>query len=162
TTVSSTIRYPPATVNKRRKARSRSLCPDQVPWSIRVKRSWETLSNASAMAEQGVMLVKYSKAMRYIHSGSGIESHLPSESLCLFLWGLQVTRTLCYLVAASFSRGFVLARPLAPHVVTSLDGAMCKLFTGLPAGQTPAALTYATGPSAAQSPLDSGLAVPAS
>src|SRR5262245_48883753 len=71
------------------------LCPDQVPWSIRVKRSWETLSNASAMAEQVVMLVKYSKAMRYIHSGSGIESHLPSESLCLFLCGLPVTRILC-------------------------------------------------------------------
>src|SRR5262245_2782333 len=95
TTVSSTIRYPPATVNKRRKARSRSLCPDQVPWSIRVKRSWETPSNASAMAEQVVMLVKYSKAMRYIQSGSGIESHLPSESLCLFLCGLPVTRILC-------------------------------------------------------------------
>jgi hypothetical protein len=42
------------------------------------------------------MLVKYSKAMRYIHSGSGIESHLPSERLCLFLCGLPVTRILCY------------------------------------------------------------------
>src|SRR5215211_6991450 len=78
-----------------RKARSRSMCPDQVPWSIRVKRSWETLSNASAMAEQVVMLVKYSKAMRYSHNGSGIDFHLPSESLCLFLCGLPVARILC-------------------------------------------------------------------
>src|SRR5215471_10250167 len=48
------------------------------------------------MAEQVVMLVKYSKAMRYIQSGSGIESHLPSESLRLFLCGLPVTRIFCY------------------------------------------------------------------
>src|SRR5262245_59136746 len=71
------------------------MCPDQVPWSIRVKRSWETLSNASAMAEQVVMLVKYSKAMRYIQSGSGIDFHLPSERLCLFLCGLPAARILC-------------------------------------------------------------------
>src|SRR5262249_27521124 len=89
------MRYPPATVNSKRNARLRSMCPDQVPWSMRVKRSWETLSNASAMAEQVVMLVKYSNAMRYIHSGSGIESHLPSESLCLFLCGLPVVRIFC-------------------------------------------------------------------
>src|SRR5262245_24944963 len=116
-TVSSTIRYPPATVNKRRKAKSRSMCPDQVPWSIRVKRSWETLSNASAMAEQVVMLVKYSKAMRYIHTGSGIESHLPSESLCLFLCGLPVARIYCYKFMASrkiigsFVRPWALIKP---------------------------------------------------
>src|SRR5215467_5882671 len=63
---------------------------------MRVTRSWETLSNASAMAEQVVTLVKYSKAMRYIHSGSGIESHLPSESLCLFLCGVPPLRISCY------------------------------------------------------------------
>src|SRR4051794_24330515 len=79
------MRYPPATVNNRRNARSRSVCPDQVPCSMRVKRSWETLSNASAIAEQVVTLVKYSNAMRYIQSGSGIESYLPKEILCLFL-----------------------------------------------------------------------------
>src|SRR5262252_1646318 len=94
-TVSSTMRYPPATVNNRRHAKSRSVCPDQGPWSMRVKRSWETLSNASAMAEHVVRLVKYSNAMRYIHSGSGIDAHLPSESLCLFLCGLPVTRISC-------------------------------------------------------------------
>src|SRR5262249_43191506 len=70
----------------------RSVCPDQVPWSMRVNRSWETLSNASAMAKHGVRLVKYSTAMRYIHSGSGIDAHLPSESLCLFLCRLPVAR----------------------------------------------------------------------
>src|SRR6516164_4069316 len=59
-------------------------------------RSWETLSNASAIAEQVVTLVKYSNAMRYIHSGSGIESHLPSESLCLFLCGGPRLRIYCY------------------------------------------------------------------
>src|SRR5262252_1614838 len=91
-TVSSTMRYPPATVNNRRHAKSRSVCPDQGPWSMRVKRSWETLSNASAMAEHVVRLVKYSNAMRYIHSGSGIDAHLPSESLWLFLCGLPVTK----------------------------------------------------------------------
>src|SRR5215467_12148661 len=95
-TVSSTMRYPPATVNNRRNAKSRSMCPDHVPWSMRVKRSWETLSNASDMAEHVVRLVKYSNAMRYIHSGSGIDAHLPSESLCLFLCGLPVTRISCY------------------------------------------------------------------
>src|SRR5215813_10677752 len=89
------MRYPPATVNSKRNARLRSVCPDQVFWSMRVKRSWETLSHASAMAEQVVMLVKYSNAMRYTHSGSGIESHLPSESLCLFLCGLPVVRIFC-------------------------------------------------------------------
>src|SRR5215467_1155799 len=89
------MRYPPATVNKARNARSRSMCPDHVPWSMRVKRSWETLSNASAMAEQLVTLVKYSNAMRYIHNGSGIESHLPSESLCLFLCGIPGLRIIC-------------------------------------------------------------------
>src|SRR5262250_14338 len=94
-TVSSTMRYPPATVNNRRNAKSRSVCPDQGPWSMRVNRSWETLSNASAMAEHVVRLVKYSNAMRYIHSGSGIDAHLPSESLCLFLCGLPVTRISC-------------------------------------------------------------------
>src|SRR5215468_4732942 len=95
-TVSSTMRYPPATVNNRRHAKSRSVCPDQGPWSMRVQRSWETLSNASAMAEHVVRLVKYSNAMRYIHSGSGIDAHLPSESLCLFLCGLPVTRISCH------------------------------------------------------------------
>src|SRR5215471_3615388 len=95
-TVSSTMRYPPATVNNRRNAKSRSVRPDQGPWSMRVNRSWETLSNASAMAEHVVRLVKYSNAMRYIHSGSGIDAHLPSESLCLFLCGLPVTRISCH------------------------------------------------------------------
>src|SRR5215467_6077002 len=95
------MRYPPATVNSKRNARLRSMCSDQVPWSMRVKRSWETLSNASAMAEQVVMLVKYSNAMRYIHSGSGIESHLPSESLCLFLCGLPPLRIFCSGIASS-------------------------------------------------------------
>src|SRR6516165_2486021 len=90
------MRYPPATVNNRRNARLRSVCPDQVPWSMRVNRSWETLSNASAMAEHVVRLVKYSNAMRYIHSGSGIESHLPSESLCLFLCGGPRLRIYCF------------------------------------------------------------------
>src|SRR5262250_3277208 len=86
-TVSSTMRYPPATVNNRRNAKSRSVCPDQGPWSMRVNRSWETLSNASAMAEHVVRLVKYSNAMRYIHSGSGIDAHLPSErSMPFFMW----------------------------------------------------------------------------
>jgi hypothetical protein len=61
------------------------MCPDHVPWSMRVKRSWDTLSNASAMAEHVVRWVKYSKAMRYIQRGSGIESFLPKEILCLFL-----------------------------------------------------------------------------
>src|SRR4029079_13769778 len=41
------------------------------------------------------MLVKYSNAMRYIQSGSGIESHLPSESLCLFLCGFPCLRNFC-------------------------------------------------------------------
>src|SRR3954471_19527800 len=90
------MRYPPATVNKARNARSRSMCPDHIAWSMRGKRSWETLSNASAMAEQLVKLVKYSNAMRYIHNGSGIESHLPSESLCLFLCGIPGLRIICY------------------------------------------------------------------
>src|SRR5215468_8844467 len=94
-TVSSTMRYPPATVNNRRNAKSRSMCPDHVPWSLRVKRSWETLSNASAIAEQVVTLLKYSNAMRYIHSGSGIESYLPKEILCLFLCGLPPLRISC-------------------------------------------------------------------
>src|SRR5262245_23387911 len=89
------MRYPPATVNSRRKARLRSVCPDQVPWSMRVKRSWETLSNASAIAEQVVTLVKYSNAMRYIQSGSGIESFLPKEILCLFLCGVPPLRISC-------------------------------------------------------------------
>src|SRR5262249_51461018 len=71
------------------------MCPDHVPWSIRVKRSWETLSNASAIAEQVVTLLKYSNAMRYIHSGSGIESYLPKEILCLFLCGLPPLRISC-------------------------------------------------------------------
>jgi hypothetical protein len=62
---------------------------------MRVNRSWDMLSNALAMAVQVVMLVKYSKALRYIHSGSGIESHLPSESLCLFLCGLPCLRNSC-------------------------------------------------------------------
>src|SRR5215471_13803798 len=88
--------YPPATVNNRRNARSRRVCPDHVPCSMRVNRSWETLSNASAMAEQLVKLVKYSNAMRYIHNGSGIDAHLPSESLCLFLCRLPVVRIYCY------------------------------------------------------------------
>src|SRR5262245_33829263 len=96
-TVSSTMRYPPATVHKGCNTRWRSVCPDQVPWRMRGKRSWETLSNASAMAEQVVMLVKYSNAIRYIHSGSGIDAHLPSESLCLFLCGLPVVRIFCLL-----------------------------------------------------------------
>src|SRR5215470_10641728 len=89
------MRYPPATVNNRRHARSRRVCPDHVPCSMRVNRSWETLSNASAMAEQLVKLVKYSNAMRYIHNGSGIDAHLPSESLCLFLCRLPVVRIYC-------------------------------------------------------------------
>src|ERR671936_254795 len=89
------MRYPPATVNNRRNARSRSVCPDQVPWSMRVKRSWETLSNASAIAEQVVTLVKYSNAMRDIQSGSGIESYLPKEILCLFLCGIPLLRISC-------------------------------------------------------------------
>src|SRR6516162_7965884 len=63
---------------------------------MQVKRSWETLSNVSAMAAQVVTLVKYSNAMRSIHNGSGIESHLPSESLCIFLCGLPVARISCY------------------------------------------------------------------
>src|SRR5262252_9264030 len=114
-TVSSTMRYPPATVNNRRNAKSRSVCPDQGPWSMRVKRSWETLSNASAMAEHVVRLVKYSNAMRYIHSGSGIDAHLPSESLCLFLCGLPVTRISCYKVARPHMS---LRQPLPPPECT--------------------------------------------
>src|SRR5215467_7555616 len=89
------MRYPPATVNNKRNARSRSVCPDQVPCSMRVKRSWETLSNASALAEQVVTLLKYSNAMRYIQSGSGIESSLPQEILCLFLCGVPPLRISC-------------------------------------------------------------------
>src|SRR4051794_28836468 len=89
------MRYPPATVNNRRNARSRSVCPDQVPCSMRVKRSWEALSNASAIAEQVVTLVKYSNAMRYIQSGSGIESYLPKEILCLFLCRVPPLRISC-------------------------------------------------------------------
>src|SRR3954467_12322329 len=89
------MRYPPATVNNRRNARSRSVCPDQGPCSMRVKRSWETLSNASAIAEQVVTLVKYSNAMRYIQSGSGIESYLPKEILCLFLCRVPPLRISC-------------------------------------------------------------------
>src|SRR3954465_5725706 len=89
------MRYPPATVNNRRNARSRSVCPNQVPCSMRVKRSWETLSNASAIAEQVVMLVKYSNAMRYIQRGSGIESYLPKEILCLFLCRVPPLRISC-------------------------------------------------------------------
>jgi hypothetical protein len=49
--------------------------------------SGETLSNASAMAAQVITLVKYRNAMRDIHSGSGRESHRPSERLGLFLCG---------------------------------------------------------------------------
>src|SRR5262245_6573505 len=99
------MRYPPATVNNVRRARLRSMCPDQGPWSIRVSRSWETLSNASAMAEQLVMLVKYSKAIRYIHSGSGIDAHLPSESLCLFLYGFPGLRNFCHKALVAWPRG---------------------------------------------------------
>jgi hypothetical protein len=33
--------------------------------------------------------------MRYIHSGSGIDSHLPDESLCLFLCGFPRLRISC-------------------------------------------------------------------
>src|SRR5215831_3536831 len=90
------MRYPPSTVNNKRNARSRSVCPDQVPCSMRVKRSWETLSNASALAEQVVTLLKYSNAMRYIQSGSGIESSLPQEILCLFLCGVPPLRISCF------------------------------------------------------------------
>jgi SOS response associated peptidase (SRAP) len=79
-----------------RNARSRSVCPDQVPWRMRVNRSWEALSNASAIAEHVVSFVKYSKAMRYIQSGSGIESCLPKEILCLFLCGFPRLRNFCY------------------------------------------------------------------
>jgi hypothetical protein len=39
TTVSSIIRYPLATVKRAPRARGRSVCPDQSPWSMRVKRS---------------------------------------------------------------------------------------------------------------------------
>src|SRR3954466_10958842 len=95
------MRYPPATVNNRRNARSRSVCPDQVPCSMRGKRSWETLSNASAIAEQVVTLVKYSNAMRYIQSGSGIESYLPKEILCLFLCRVPPLRISCTTLESS-------------------------------------------------------------
>ena len=78
-----------------RNAKSRSVFPDQVSCSMRVKRSWDTLSNASAMAEHVVILVKYSKAMRYIQSGSGIESFLPKEILCLFLCSFPRLRNFC-------------------------------------------------------------------
>jgi hypothetical protein len=38
--------------------------------------------------------------MRYIQSGSGLESHLPSESLCLFLCGFPRLRNFCPMMAA--------------------------------------------------------------
>jgi hypothetical protein len=76
---------------------SRSICPDQGPCSMRVNRSWETLSNASAIAEHVVRLVKYSKAMRYIQSGSGRESHLPRKILCLSFCGFPRLRNFCQL-----------------------------------------------------------------
>src|SRR5262245_3357226 len=47
-----------------------------------------------------------------------------------------------YLGAASFSRGLVLAQHLAPHVVTSLDWATCRLCTGLPAVPASASMRH--------------------
>ena len=48
------------------------------------------------MAEHGVMLVQYRKAMRDIQRGSGRESFLPKGILCLFLCGPQSLRISCY------------------------------------------------------------------
>src|SRR5262250_1237987 len=47
------------------------------------------------MAEHVVRRVKYSNAMRYIQSGSGIESFLPKEILCLFFCGFPRLRDFC-------------------------------------------------------------------
>src|SRR5262250_2657473 len=47
------------------------------------------------MAEHVVRRVKYSNAMSYIQSGSGIESFLPKEILCLFLCGFPRLRNFC-------------------------------------------------------------------
>lgn len=67
----------------------------QGPWSMWGKRSRETLSNASARAEQGVTWVRYSTAMRSSQKGSGIEAFLPTEILCLFLCGVPPLRISC-------------------------------------------------------------------
>ena len=49
-TVSSRMRYPWLQTNSVRKVSSRSVCPDQSPCSILVKRSCDTVSRASAKA----------------------------------------------------------------------------------------------------------------
>src|SRR5215831_6663442 len=123
------MRYPPATVNSKRNARLRSVCPDQVPWSMRVKRSWETLSNASAMAEHVVILVKYSNAMRYIQSGSGIESFLPKEILCLFLCGFPLLRNFCSKYYTDFGAFTHAIEDCLMHTQTIHKQALCSLLT---------------------------------
>ena len=51
-TVSSMTREPLSQTNSVRNASSRRRCPDQSLCSRRVKRSWETVSSASAKATQ--------------------------------------------------------------------------------------------------------------
>jgi hypothetical protein len=53
------------------------------------------------MLEQVETLVKYSRAMRYIQSGSGIESYLPYKILCLYFWGSPPLRNFCYSIPLS-------------------------------------------------------------
>jgi hypothetical protein len=57
-TVSSMIREPRVQTKRVRKARARSVCLDHSPYNIRVKRSWDTVSRASAMATQLPEVVK--------------------------------------------------------------------------------------------------------
>jgi hypothetical protein len=69
--------------------------PRPAPWSRRVRRAWETLSSASAIAEQVVTWGTYRKAMRSIPRDSSLESHLSSEILCLFLCWFPRLCTFC-------------------------------------------------------------------
>jgi hypothetical protein len=92
TIVSSTIRSPPTTVNRARRARSRSVCPDHCPHSIRVKRSWEVTSTAWAIATHVETSAKYSSAVKYGQIGAGIESLLPTWILCPLFHGFSSLR----------------------------------------------------------------------
>src|SRR5918992_1376179 len=57
------------------------------------------------MVEQVETLVKYSKAIRYIQSGSGIDSHLSSEILCLYYCGLPGLRNFCLYQRSTYGTG---------------------------------------------------------
>ena len=65
----------------------------------------------ASYSQKGYVLVQYVKILSYIHSGSGIESHPPSEILYLAYVGFHAyitpegfTRWLCWSVCAILLR----------------------------------------------------------